>query len=280
METVSPLCAVVFDLDDTILHDDLTISEYTVQVLRKLHSDGFCIIAASGRAQPSMKPYVEQLGCVDAYISCNGAEIWDGLSDSLLRHELFSAETATEIARFAEEHDCYAQTYEEDRFCFNRYGEYADRYAVSARLKGVYVGKLSEYIHEPRNKILLMDDEARIAVMYKEAVRRFSGRASVTCSKPFYLEFNPVRATKGIALHTLAEHLGIRNEQIIAFGDSLNDLSMLRTAGTSVTVSNGWQEIRPFCTYICGSNNEDGPAHFLDDLLYSGRCSHDLSQGL
>ena len=280
MKAGSELRAVAFDLDDTILRDDLTISDYTVYVLRRLHSDGYCIIAASGRARLSMKPYVDQIGCVNAYISCNGAEIWDGPSGSLIRQELFSAETAREIACFAEVHDCYAQTYEDDRFCFNRYGEYADRYALSARLKGVYVGKLSDYIQEPRNKILLMDDEARIAVLYKEAAIRFSGRASVTCSKPFYLEFNPVRATKGIALDALAEHLGILPGQIVAFGDSLNDLSMLRTAGISVTVSNGWQEIRPYCDHICGSNNEDGPAHFLDDLIYAGRCSHDFRQGL
>lgn len=280
MKAGSTLRAVAFDLDDTILRDDLTISDYTVHVLRRLHSDGCRIIAASGRARLSMKPYVDQLGCVDAYISCNGAEIWDGPSGSLIRHELFSAETAREIARFAEEHDCYAQTYEEDRFCFNRYGEYADRYAMSARLKGEYVGKLSDYIQEPRNKIHLMDDEARISVLYREAVIRFDGRASVTCSKPVYLEFNPVRATKGIALDALAEHLCILPGQIIAFGDSLNDLSMLRTAGTSVSVSNGWPEIRPYCDYVCGSNNEDGPARFLDDLFYEGRCSHDFRQGL
>ena len=89
--------AVVFDLDDTLLRDDLSISDFTVRVFRRLHEAGFFVIAASGRAQLSMKPYVDQLGCVSVYISCNGAEIWDGRDHHSISRELFSAETAVEI---------------------------------------------------------------------------------------------------------------------------------------------------------------------------------------
>lgn len=262
--------AVVFDLDDTLLHDDLTISDFSVRVFRYLREKDFSIIAASGRAQLSMKPYVDQLDCVDAYISCNGAEIWDGKNHQLIHQELFSAETAIDIALFAEKHACYAQVYEGKCFFFNQHGIYADRYAASARLTGIYVGKLSEYIHEPRNKILIMDDEDRIAEMYNEAKELFADRASVTCSKPCYLEFNPLNATKGNALQFLSSYLGIKTRNMIAFGDSLNDLSMLQTVGVAVMVSNGWQEIRPYCDAVCMSNEMDGPAHYLNEFILHG----------
>lgn len=262
--------AVFFDLDDTLLRDDLTISGFTVRVMRSLHAKGFRIIAASGRSQFSMKPYIDQLGCVSVYISCNGAEIWDASSHRLISRELFSADLSVEIVRFAEKHDSYAQVYDGNCFFFNRHGPWADRYAAATRLTGVYVGKLSEYIHEPRNKILLIDREDRITLMYGEAVSQFAGRASVTCSKPIYLEFNPLNATKGIALETVCSCLGIRPEDTVAFGDSLNDVSMLRQAGTGVMVANGWPEVRSFCDNICPSNNEDGPAHYLNDHFLNG----------
>ena len=114
--------AVVFDLDDTILHDDLTISDFTVRVFRALHQKGFHIIAASGRSQFSMKPYIDQLGCISAYISSNGAEIWLGPSHRMINRELFSADLSREIAVFAETHNCYAHVYEGGCFFFNRYG--------------------------------------------------------------------------------------------------------------------------------------------------------------
>lgn len=262
--------AVVFDLDDTLLRDDLTISDFSVRVFQTLYEKGFRIIAASGRSQFSMKPYVQQIGCVSAYISCNGAEIWDGHSHRLIRQELFSTELSVEIARFAEERNCYAQAYEGGCFYFSQHGPWADRYAASTKLTGVYVGRLSEYIREPRNKILLIEREDRIASMYTEATGRFAGRASVTCSKPIYLEFNPPDAVKGTALIRVCEYLGIRPEDTVAFGDSLNDVSMLQTAGLGVMVSNGWKEVRPYCGEICLSNNEDGPARFLNEHFLIG----------
>lgn len=262
--------AVVFDLDDTLLRDDLTISDFSVRVFKTLHSKGFSIIAASGRSQYSMKPYLEQLGCVSVYISCNGAEIWDGITHRQICREDLSTDLSIEIARFAEQHSCYAQVYEESCFYFNQYGPWAERYASATRLTGVFVGRLSDFIREPRNKILLIDRKERISFLYAEAVRLFQGRASVTCSKPIYLEFNPLNASKGLALETACSYLGTRPEESVAFGDSLNDLSMLRRAGTGVAVSNGWKEIFPYCDDICPDNNDDGPARWLNDHFLNG----------
>ena len=265
--------AVVFDLDDTLLRDDLTISDFSVRVFQALHKNGFHIIAASGRSEYSMKPYIDQIGCISAYTSCNGAEIWDGFSHRLIAQELLSTDLSLEIAHFAEKHDCYAQVYAGSCFYFNRYGPWADRYAAATRLTGVYVGKLSSYVHEPRNKFLLIDQEEKISFLYSEALDVFKDRLSVTCSKPIYLEFNPKNANKGRALATVCSYLGTHPDETIAFGDSLNDLSMLKTAGVGVSVSNGWKEIRPFCDDICMSNNEDGPARYLNDHFLNGEIA-------
>ena len=79
-----------------------------------------------------------------------------------------------------------------------------------------------------------------------------------------------MNATKGKALSFLSGYLGIPTRTMIAFGDSLNDLSMLQTAGLAVTVSNGWKEIRPFCDAVCLSNEEDGPAFWLNEHYLNG----------
>ena len=265
--------AVAFDLDDTLLRDDLTISDFTVRVLRALHGKGVHIIPASGRSQFSMKPYVEQIGCVSAYISSNGAEIREVPSDRLIYREFLPEDLSVEIARFAEKHDSYAQVYDGSCFYFNRQGPWAERYASATRLTGVYAGKLSEFIREPRNKILLIDNPDRIASMYAEAVEQFRGCASVTCSKPIYLEFNPPDAVKGKALQTACAFLGTDVSRAVAFGDSLNDVSMLQSAGLGVMVSNGWPDVRPYCDDVCLSNNADGPAHYLNQHFLNGEVS-------
>ncbi len=262
--------AVAFDLDDTLLRDDLTISDFTIRVLRTLQKEGVHIILASGRSPYSMKPYVEQLGCVSACISSNGAEIWEVPSERIIRSIRLPEDLSVEIARFAEKHSCYAQVYEGSCFYFSQYGPWAERYASATRLTGIYAGRLSEFIHEPRNKILLIDDADRIASMYAEALALFRGRASVTCSKPIYLEFNPTDAVKGKALETACSFLGTDAEKAVAFGDSLNDVSMLQAAGLGVMVSNGWPEVMAYCDDICPGNNEDGPAQYLNEHFLNG----------
>ena len=260
---MSPLKAAVFDLDDTLLRDDLSISDYTLGVFRRLHASGFVFVAASGRTRLSMKPFTDRLSCISLCIACNGAQIWDPATDQVLLREEFPVELCREIARFGNEYHCYAQTYSDDRFFFNEYSEYSERYAASSMLPGEYVGDLEAYIREPRSKILMMADEQKIAEMLAAARLRFQSRASVTCSKPFYLEFNPLPATKGIALKKAAPLLGLSSGDFIAFGDSLNDLPMLEVSGLSVAVANARPEVRSACDEICLSNQEDGVARYL-----------------
>ena len=255
--------AAAFDLDDTLLHDDLGISPYTVDIFRKLHEKGFVFVAASGRTRMSMKPFVDRLGCVSLCISCNGAEIWNPSTQEVLYREMFSPELCREIARFGNEYRCYAQTYSDDRFYFNEHSKYSEMYAAASMLPGEYVGDLVDFIREPRTKILMMAENDKIAEMLRDARVRFHGKASVTCSKPYFLEFNPPRATKGIALEKTASLLSLTLRDFAAFGDSLNDLPMLQAAGLSVAVANARPDVIAQCDDTCPSNQEDGVAHYL-----------------
>ena len=256
--------AVAFDLDDTLLHDDLSISPLTLKVFRKLKETGILFVAASGRTLMSMKPFTDRLGCVSLCIACNGAILWDPADIRVLSRETFSANLCREIAHFGNEFGCYAQTYSDDRFYFNKISDYSRKYAAASMLPGECVGDLELFIQEPRTKILMMAEDDKIARMLVLARERFKGRASVTCSKPYFLEFNPLNATKGIALKKAADFLSLLPEDFIAFGDSLNDLPMLKEAGYSVAVANGRPEVRSACNAVCFSNQEDGVAQYLE----------------
>ena len=261
--------AIAFDLDDTLLRDDRSISEYTLSTLRRAADRGIRIIPASGRTRDSMRGFVEEIGCAPLFISCNGAEVWSA-DRQLLMQELLDTPLAREVARFAGAHGCYAQTYAEDCFFYNREGDWARAYAESSSLRGVYVGDLESYIERPTPKILMMDDPARIAELMEDARRAFGDRVSLTCSKPYFLELNPPRATKGNALCWCADHLGFSMANLLAFGDSLNDLSMLLAAGRGVAVSNAREDVKAQIAHLCGSNQQDGVAHYIDEYIFSG----------
>ncbi|MBR5345985.1 MAG: HAD family phosphatase [Clostridia bacterium] len=259
--------AIAFDLDDTMLRDDRTLSAFTVTVLRKAAELGVKIIPASGRARNSIRPFVDQIGCAACYIACNGAEIWNPAHESLQRL-LFPDVVAQRIIAFARENGSYAQTYAGDQFYYMVENDYAVAYASASLLKGEFTPDMEGFIAaHPTCKILVMDDERKIARMLTEAKVRFAGEAAVTCSKSYFLEFNPPEATKGNALVACGKLLGFDLSEALAFGDSLNDLSMLETAGLGVAVANAREDVRARVRAVCGSNEEDGPAHFICEQL-------------
>lgn len=258
--------AIAFDLDDTLLRDDRAISDYTCRVLRKAADRGIIVIPASGRTGRSMHGFVERIGCAACFVCANGAEVRDS-EGRVMMQELLSVEVAREAAAFAQRHGCYAQVYDEDRFYYSRQDHYADEYAASSSLPGTFVGDLTAFITRPTPKLLMMDDPARIAVMLREAGEQLTGRAAVTCSKPYFLEINPVRATKGNALQWCAAHFGFSMENLLAFGDSLNDLSMLTAAGRGVAMANAREDVKALIPARCLSNEQDGVADYIDKYV-------------
>ena len=274
-----PIRAIAFDLDDTLLRSDLTVSDYTVDVLRRAAKRGIIILPASGRTRDSMFPTVQRIGCAEAFISCNGADVWglrpvsagsaplSGDDCPLLMQELLPVELAHEVARFAQERGVYCQTYSPSRFYFSIDNEYAVSYAHSSSLEGEYVGDLTAFILRPVTKLLMMDTPERIAALYEEAKERFAGRASMTCSKPYFLECNPLRATKGNALKWCAEHFGFAMEELLTFGDSLNDVSMLEAAGTGIAMGNAREDVKRMGFPVCLTNDEDGVARYIDQHI-------------
>ena len=80
------------------------------------------------------------------------------------------------------------------------------------------------------------------------------------------LEIGHPAADKGIAVLELAEHLQVRNEQIMAIGDNGNDISLLKCAGTSVAMGNASDEIKAIADFITIANDEDGAAIVIEML--------------
>ncbi len=261
-----PIRAIAFDLDDTLLRSDLTVSDYTVDVLHRAKARGIVILPASGRTRDSMFPTIQRIGCADAFISCNGADVWTTDRD-LLMQELLPVDLAHEVARFAAERGVYCQTYSPSRFYFSIDNEYAVSYANSSSLEGEYVGDLTAFIQQPVTKLLMMDTPERIAALYEEAKKLFAGRASLTCSKPYFLECNPLRATKGNALRWCGTHFGFTMDVLLTFGDSLNDVSMLEAAGTGVAMGNAREDVKAMGFPVCLTNDEDGVARYIDENI-------------
>ena len=106
--------------------------------------------------------------------------------------------------------------------------------------------------------------------MLREA---FPHGASFLKSKPHYIEVMPEGVDKGASLKRLAELLGVKAEEVLAFGDGQNDVPMLTFAGAGYAMANGCAEARACTPLIAPPNTEDGVAQVIERYLARGTNS-------
>ncbi len=74
-------------------------------------------------------------------------------------------------------------------------------------------------------------------------------------------------ANKATAMSVLLESLGLGYDSVMAFGDDINDLDLLKSSGVGIAMGNAVSEVRNCADYITLSNDEDGVAVVLEGLL-------------
>ena len=96
---------------------------------------------------------------------------------------------------------------------------------------------------------------------------RYDGLLEVYKSAPYFLELMPFGVSKGSMLPLLLDHLGVSRDELIAFGDHYNDMTMIGYAGMGVAMGNGEAEVKKIANFVCPSNDEDGIAETLHKFV-------------
>ena len=87
-------------------------------------------------------------------------------------------------------------------------------------------------------------------------------------SADFFYEFTNKGIDKGSVIKTvLCDKLGLNIDEICAFGDAENDITMLKNCGLGVCMANGQDKAKEVADMICGDNDHDGIAYALEKIL-------------
>ncbi|HSW35402.1 MAG TPA: HAD-IIB family hydrolase, partial [Candidatus Limnocylindrales bacterium] len=158
----------------------------------------------------------------------------------------------------------------DDRLYIGEENEYSRYYQSLARIDLEPVGDLVNFLKQCQadpSKLSIICWDGRLNEIETYLKSHFNGEISVLQSRPYFLEITDRHATKGQALHWLAEREGIKPEEIIAFGDGHNDIDMLRYAGLGVAVANAHSEVLEAADFVTLSNMEDGVAEVIEKYV-------------
>lgn len=251
---------LALDLDDTLLHEDLTISQANMDAVREAEEAGIKIVLASGRNLLSLGKYARILGLQrpgDYLICSNGAELVAADTGLLVDQRLLSPAFAREAAREIESRGFTWQIYVDGKILCTERNEWADRDGHLTSQPVERIGDREPYFQRGLVKFVVPGEPSRIAGLLAELAPRFAGRAIVITSKPYFLEILPLGADKGSALARLTAILGIRMAEVMAIGDAMNDYTMIREVGWGCAPANAIPSIRQIARVISDKTNDE-----------------------
>lgn len=264
---------IALDLDDTLLNKDLKITPDTVKALKAAAAKGIYIVPCSGRAENGILQFVHTLDLAGTQegryvIAVNGSSI----VDLHTRQEIYTAKVSPDVLSFAYDEAIKrgfpCQVYNSTTTFANIDNDFTRMDANLCKLKMEIVPDFKAFLQQGHTKMLIPGNEQNIPEFCQFLKDQLGDRAVVFTSKPYFLEIMPAHCGKGEAILWLADHLGIPQEKTMAFGDSMNDESMLTMTGYSVAMCNGLEYIQNVAKYVTRkSNNEDGIGDFLTQFV-------------
>ncbi len=263
---------IAMDLDDTLLRHDLSISERTIKALEAAAEKGIKILLASGRAPEAMSEYATLIGLdhAQSYLICNNGSqvITSDTKATVIEHRL-PVDVAIEAFRLTVDAGLSCHIYENDIIHISKVTEFSDRDFQLSGLTPIIPDDYEALIRRGTYKLVIPGDPEFLIPVESEFKVIFRDRATIFVSKPYFLEVLPIQAGKGEALREIAEEiLGLSRSRVMAFGDSMNDESMIRYAGQSVAMVNGRSEIIKLARHVTDkTNDDDGIADFLEKYV-------------
>ena len=258
---------IALDLDGTLTDDKKNITPHTLSALLEAQSQGVRVVLASGRPPYGMRPLAQQLSMAryGGIILCyNGGHVEDCATGRVYVERQLPEAALPVLHQLQSDSGMTLMTYYEDKI----YTEHPDDeyVAISAFNNKMQVVGIENFVRDalrPLNKCLMVGPHDK-QVVWEEKIREMTKDCLYVChSTPYFIEILPQGIDKGPSLISLAEHLGVKPDEIMAFGDSFNDEQMLKLAGIGVAMGNAETAIQQIADYVTLDNNHDGVAFAL-----------------
>ncbi|WP_258360926.1 Cof-type HAD-IIB family hydrolase [Moorella sulfitireducens] len=264
---------VAFDLDGTLLNDDLVIDSRTKEAIRRVREKGITVTLATGRMFSSARPYAVELGLDLPLVVYHGAQVRHSKTGEVLFERTIPLDLASRLIAAIRQFGYAYNVYLDDRLYVEKVAAENEEYARRAGVDLHRVEDMLTFLQEQEKrplKIVALRDGPELDPLEASIRRQVGGEVYFTRSLPHYLEMLNPEVNKARGLQALAEREAIRPEEIMVFGDSYNDLQMFRYAGWAVAMANAPAEVRAAADYVTGSNNDGGVARALEKFILGG----------
>ena len=263
---------VVSDIDGTLLTAGNALHPRTQAVIHALRKKKQCELTVStGRSFPLSNPLVQHLGLSAPFIFSGGA-IYDQKTKAVLTDHFIDAETVKSIQYFARERKLGLVAHTtECMLCLMDDADWA-KIAEIEWIKGekvnhaMRVDSVETKAGESVIRLDIFSEDQPLTAANIQVTHKFPQLHAVQMTRS--IELTPVGVNKGSALKMLALMQDLKLDQIMAIGDSLNDMALLQEAGIGVAMETAPDDLKDVADVIVPSSDQGGFADALELLLY------------
>lgn len=260
---------IAIDLDGTLLHDDMTISDYSRNVIKKAQAQGYEIVVATGRMWDSARKKAEILHLGNVPLICyTGAWIMMSETGEPVRQDGLSPDLASEILLESKRRGWNATSFMDDVIYMDKPNGTEEKYQKYRSKKPVYIGEKFYHPDKLVTRIVFADPSLKKRLAIRQVVEeKFKGQVDVVFPGDDFVDVHKKGINKAAAVRFLCDKKGITPEEVMAFGNTENDVPLLQMAGLSYAVSNADKVAKEAARAICPSNEDDGVAKTIEKVL-------------
>lgn len=253
---------IALDLDGTLKSTNKQILPKTKAMLQKLAKRGIVIVLASGR--PTAGLYIEadelKLNETGGYLlSFNGAKVVDYQTKEIIYQKVYNEKIAHHVYDRAKKYGLAVMTYVEEMIITE---DIDDEYVIiESEINHIPIKPVKDFkeaVDFSVNKVLLTGKPEYVENIIDEFKEPYENSLSIYRSAPFFIEVMAEGIDKAASLKALIKRLGIKQEEVISFGDGYNDISMIKFAGMGVAMDNAVDQVKQCADYITLSNDDEG----------------------
>lgn len=266
---------IAMDLDGTALNHQKQLTGRTRAAIQNAAKSGIQIVVATGRTFSSLAPEVLAMPEITCAITSNGAVVNRIPDGAVLLHNYPNPETVSEIAGMIQGEKIDTEVCTGGQAYIGQ--SYYDRVLEGKTNRDVQYVKTTRHPVPDIYQFLL---EHRVAIeninlnfktleekqQWQQRFQKLPG-VTPTSSFLFNVELGGATTSKAHALQALLDEWQMTSQQVMAFGDSENDLGMIQLAGIGVAMANGMEEVRQAADLLAESNEEDGVAKIIEQLI-------------
>ena len=243
---------IALDLDGTLLTSKKTILPASLEALARAREAGYQVIVVTGRHHVAIHPFYQALALDTPAICCNGTYLYDYHAKKVLAADPMPVEQAVSLTAMLAKQQIHGLAYVDDAMLYEhptghviRTRNWAQALPEDQRPVFAQVDSLAQAVREVNAvwKFALTDDDIPRLQRFAQQVGETLG---LECEWSWHDQVDIARAgnSKGKRLAQWVADQGLSMQDVVAFGDNYNDLSMLEAAGTGVAMGNAVDEVK------------------------------------